>query len=319
MMKGRIVDRITYEQVTRNIKNVFNTAGFAELNRSKVDDLRYVIAYKGESPRFGCIFGIREDQWLCPFSAPFGYMEPLKRDQTVENFEDALKAVESVAIEDGCVEMSMTLPPAFYDSDVINTWYAIMVNSGWKERLADISFALNINYLKDDYISKMHHNARKNYHIALKSGLKLWECKTPEDEIKAYNIIKTNRKSKGYPLRMSEEQVLDTIRIVPANMYIVSDATSDVASSLIYDVTHNIAQVIYWGDIPDCQDKKVINFLSHELLELYAGRGFSYLDIGPATEEGVPNYGLCDFKDSIGCERTAKFQMYKQLKKEVQS
>lgn len=318
-MEGRIVDRLTYEQVTGNIKNIFNTAGFAELNRSKVDDLRYVITYKGESPRFGCIFGKREDQWLCPFSAPFGYMEPLKRHQTVKNFEDALKAMEAVAIDDGCAEMSMTLPPAFYDSDVINTWYAIMVNSGWKERFIDISFALNIEYLKNEYISKIQYNARKNYHIALKSGLRLRECKTPEDEIKAYNIIKTNRESKGYPLRMSKEQVLDTIRIVPASMYIVSDSTSDIASSLVYDVAYNIAQVIYWGDIPGCQDKKAINYLSHELLNLYADRGFTYLDIGTSTEKGIPNYGLCDFKDSIGCERTAKFQMYKRLKKEGQS
>lgn len=318
MMEGRIVDRDIYEQATRDIKNVFNMAEFAELNRDKVDELRYVIVYKGESPRFGCIFGRRKEQWLCPFSAPFGYIEPLKKEQTVENFEDALKAVESVAKDDGCEKISMTLPPAFYDSDVINTWYAVMVNSGWKESFVDINFALDIEYLKDDYVSKMHHNARKNYRIASRSGLILKECKTEDEKVKAYNIIKINRESKGYPLRMSEGQVLDTIKVVSAHMYIVSDSTGDVASALIYDVAYNIAQVVYWGDIPGCQDKKVINFLAYELLNIYADRKFAFLDIGPSTEEGIPNYGLCDFKDSIGCDRTAKFKMYKHLK-EVQS
>ena len=31
------------------------------------------------------------------------------------------------------------------------------------------------------------------------------------------------------------------------------------------------------------------------------------LDIGPSTENGIPNYGLCEFKESIGCSVTMKY------------
>ena len=312
-MEAKIVNSSIYEQVTKNVANVFNKANFAELNREKVDDILYVVVYKEDSPRFGCIFCKIGNEWKCPFSAPYGYIEPLKKEQTVNNYEDALKAVEIIAANSGCKKISITLPPMFYDNNVINTWYALMLNSGWKELHVDINFALNIKDVINDYNKKIHYNARKNLRIASESKLKILECKTYAEKSEAYNIIKINRKSKGYPLKMSEEQVMRTITIVPAHLYIVSDEISNLASALIYDVTSDIAQVVYWGDVPNCQDKKVMNFLSYELLKIYANRDFSYLDIGPSTSEGIPNYGLCDFKDSIGCERAAKFWLYKEL------
>lgn len=39
-----------------------------------------------------------------------------------------------------------------------------------------------------------------------------------------------------------------------------------------------------------------------------------YLDIGPSTENSIPNYGLCDFKESIGCRRSLKYTMVKELR-----
>ena len=68
-----------------------------------------------------------------------------------------------------------------------------------------------------------------------------------EDKQRAYNIIKINRESKGYPLKMTEKQVMDTITVVPAHLYIVSDGNEDVAAALIYDVADSIAQIVYWG------------------------------------------------------------------------
>ena len=209
--------------------------------------------------------------------------------------------------------MSMTLPPVFYDNDVLSTWYSLMANSGWMQKYVDINFTMNINYLISNYMEKIHYNARKNLKIAEESGLIISECKSLDDRKKAYRTIKINRETKGYLLRMTEEQVMNTINIVPASMYGVYDNSEMVASALVYDVTDSVAQVVYWGDIPGYQEKKVINFLAYELLKIYADKGFQYLDIGPSTEKGIPKYGLCDFKDSIGCSRTVKHYLYKDL------
>lgn len=313
-MEAKIVDKKTYELVTKNIKNVFNKSSFIELNCGKVEDILYIIVYKEDSPRFGVAFGKEEGDILsCPFSAPFGYIEPLKKEQTVEHYMDALVAIENLIQKNGYKKVTFIFPPDFYDKNVINCWYNIMLNRDWEIEFVDLSFSIHISNMIKDYEKKISYNARKNLRISLKSNLEFKECRSEEEKIEAYRVIKVNRESKGYPLRMTQEQVLSTIKIVPSNMYLVSCEKENLAAALVYDVTDTIAQVVYWGDIPGCSSKKVINYLAYELIHIYYERGFEYLDIGPSTEYGRPNYGLCDFKDSIGCERTAKFRLYKQF------
>ena len=311
-MEALIVDGLTYSRLGGNINSVYNTMPFAETNRNKVDEILYIVVYKEDSPRFGCVFGVIGDVWKCPFSAPFGYIEPLKKGQSVWDFEEALCAVESVAKERKCAILSITLPPTFYSEGVINTWYAVMISHGWKCQCADINFAINLQQMDEEYMSKISYNARKNLKKALKLEMSIKECLSIEEKKEAYEIIQRNREYKGYPLRMTEEQVLRTIEVVPAHVYMVSDSEK-LAAALVYDVTSKVSQVIYWGDVPECQGKNAINYLSYELVDIYLKRGMHYLDIGPSTENGVPNYGLCNFKDSIGCERAVKFSFSKEI------
>ena len=90
MMEAKIVNSSIYEQVTKNVANVFNKANFAELNREKVDDILYVVVYKEDSPRFGCIFGKIGNEWKCPFSAPYGYIEPLKKGYKLNQYSEEI-------------------------------------------------------------------------------------------------------------------------------------------------------------------------------------------------------------------------------------
>ena len=313
VMEGRIVNNNEYRIIERNVKNVFNTVEFTEINRDKVEKVIYLIIYDERSPRFGGIFGESDGVWYSPFSAPFGYVEPLKKNQNVKDFEDALIAIEKVAKEKNVKKITIKMPPVFYDINVISTWNALMLNSGWCIKYVDIDFSFNIKNIINDYDKKIYTNARRNLKKAFEAELEIRECQNLDEKRKAYDIIRVNRETKGYPLRMSEEQVLKTTEVVPSRFFIVRDKECDMAAALVYDVTTEVAQVIYWGDIPGYKDKKVINYLGYKLLEIYHSRGFSYLDIGPSTEYGVPNYGLCDFKDGIGCERVAKITIDKEI------
>lgn len=313
ILKAEPVSREAYEKAAGAIRNVFNTPRFNELNRVKVDDILYILVKKEASPRFGVIFGRRGDRLLCPFSAPFGYIEMLKKEQPLSYFYEAVEAVEELVKPLGISEISFFLPPDFYDNFCISAWYNCLSQMGYRTDNIDLSFSLHIPSLYPDYTEHIFSNARNKLNIALKSALEFREAISLEEKKKAYDIIRQNRVSKGYPLRMTEEQVLSTIEVVPAHMYLVSADGEDLAAALIYDVTGKIAQVIYWGDVPGNGEKKLINFLAFRLLQIYHDRGFDYLDIGPSTEDGVPNFGLCDFKDSIGCTRTAKVRFSKEL------
>ena len=86
---------------------------------------------------------------------------------------------------------------------------------------------------------------------------------------------------------------------------------NDIAAAQVFHVCEGIVQVIYWGDVPGYSVLKPINYLAYELINFYGERGFQYIDIGPSSEKGRPNYGLCDFKSSIGCDLNAKFSFKK--------
>ena len=40
---------------------------------------------------------------------------------------------------------------------------------------------------------------------------------------------------------------------------------------------------------------------------------FKNVDIGPSTENSEPNYGLCEFKEGIGCKIVPKYTFSKEI------
>ena len=142
----------------------------------------------------------------------------------------------------------------------------------------------------------------KTLKFSLRSGLSLCKCLTETDKQTAYEVIRLNRESKGYPLRMTYSQVAETIKILDHDFFVVKVGEVPIASAIVFCITEQIYQVIYWGDVPGYSQYKPINYLSYKLIEYYKQKNIRYLDIGPSSESGIPNFGLCDFKQSIGCE-----------------
>lgn len=107
---------------------------------------------------------------------------------------------------------------------------------------------------------------------------------------------------------MSYQDIIDTIKVVMADFFIVkSPDGAAIASALVYRTTGDKVQVIYWGNLPDTDHLKPMNFLACKIFDYYNKAGKRFFDIGPSTEFSIPNFGLCDFKQSIGCSASTKF------------
>lgn len=148
----------------------------------------------------------------------------------------------------------------------------------------------------------------------MNSGLHFKLCTNDDEKGLVYEIICKNRQSHGYPLRMSWQQVFDTTRIIKSDFFIVHDKLENpIASAIVFHIAKNIVQVIYWGDIHEYSNLKTMNFLSFSVFEHYKKQGILTVDLGPSTENSAPNYGLAEFKESIGCMINPKYTFTKIL------
>ena len=299
------VDSKTYRSFFPNPYHRFNTVEFTELNKDKCLDIHYLI-FKDSKLRFGIILGEKEDTLKSPFSAPFGGFSSLKNEK-IENYESAALALKSYAGQIGKPVIISTPPTIYNYSDVIKTYSSLTRNNA-SVLYCDLNFQFEL-YRFEQYEKWIDYAAKKNLHNALKKEFQFIKLDSgnESDVERAYDVIRRNRYQRGFPLHMSLEAVLNTIKIIPADFFICSLNGIDMAAAQVFHVAESIAQVIYWGDIPEYSHLRVMNFLSYKVFEYYYNSGLRILDIGPSTEKGNPNYGLCSFKENIGCTISAKY------------
>jgi lipid II:glycine glycyltransferase (peptidoglycan interpeptide bridge formation enzyme) len=90
------------------------------------------------------------------------------------------------------------------------------------------------------------------------------------------------------------------------DFFTVNKEQTTIGAAVVFHVAPRIVQVVYWGDLPAYSEYKTMNFLSYSLFNYYQNQGIKIIDIGPSTENSIPNHGLCEFKESIGCDIAIK-------------
>ncbi len=293
-----------YGQVFDRPYHVFNGAAFSELNKHKCEGLHY-LAFKDSKIRLGLVLGERDGVLCSPFSAPFGGFSSL-RTVDVEAYEEAVMALKQYAAEHR-MPVRISLPPAFYGETHISKSFSALLRGGARILYSDLNYQYRLAHF-ENFEANLERNAKKNFHNALKSNFVFEPLNSDnQNEVaRAYEVIRKNRASKGFPLRMTLQDVLDTIKVIRAGFFVMSYEGVDVAAAQVFHVSEGICQVIYWGDLLEYSHLRVMNYFTYKVFEHYFNQGLKILDIGPSTEKGIPNYGLCSFKESIGCEVSLK-------------
>jgi len=312
-MEIREADHIEFGKVFDKPNHVFNHSSFNNLNKDKADLVNYLIFSNEGKPKLGITGGIKTEKFYSPFSAPFGgwcYNE--KPD--IKDIEGAYDALESWCPQKGIKSIRIVPPPLFYDESSLSMFFSTAIRKNYTLEIVDLNFHFKLANFNSDYLENIAYNARKNYNVGERKHL-IVEKVTDIGSIQlAYNIIAQNRQQRGYPLKMSLNNIEETIKIINADFFITY--TSDrvaIASAMVFRVTDKIAQVVYWGHNIDYSSLKPINYLSYNLFEYYKEAKLEHLDIGPSTELGIPNYGLIEFKQSIGCSISSKLTFEKKL------
>ncbi len=296
-MNIREVTAEEYRRLFPQPQIVYNSVEFTELNAHKADRVIRVTAESDDGyPALGLTVGEIAGRFVAPFSAPFACFD-FNREHRAQTMLDAAAAISS-----RFPGLTLTLPPALYGESMIAKTQMAFLTAGARQLYLDWNYHID---LTRDYESLLTSPNRKKLRHAEREGFRL----EPSDPMRAYEIIRRNRESKGYPLRMSAELVLATVRPqgpVEADFFVLTDGNRDAAAAMVYHVRPGIGQVIYWGDVPQAPCRNAMNLLAAELSKHYAARGMRILDIGPSGTEGHPSAGLSDFKDTIGSTCTPK-------------
>lgn len=307
-MKVTEVSAAEYGGLFGEASHVFNSVAFAELNRHKATSLRY-LCFGDAKVRFGLTLGEKAGGLCTPFSAPFGGFE-VRGVQRLAYMEDAVSSLKDYVRSDASLpsrQVMVTLPPLVYGETQLSKWVNVMQRCGTLARI-DLNYHFDLSRFPR-YESVIERNARKNLRHALAEDLKLMKLDSTRtgDIARAYEVIRQNREEHGYPLRMSLQDVEDTVKVIRADFFVMTHGGVDVAAAQVFHVAKGVAQVVYWGDLRAYSHLRTMNSLAYMLFAYYHATGLKVLDIGPSTEGGVPNHGLCEFKEGIGCSVTPKF------------
>lgn len=282
----------------------FDTAEFAELNKHKAEEVKYFVFNNGKN-RFGLVAGIKEGVLKCPFSATFGIFSEITHNNQISHYHEAVKALTLWAEKRNLKKIIISCPPNFYDEAHIAKFQNALHCNHFAVLDYDVNFAYDVSKFKAGYAEHLLSDARRHLKIALKEQLSFEKT---EDLSSVYAIIKQNRQEKGFPLWMSEEDVRQTSRIIPSDLFLVkNNAAEAVASAYVQHIKEGIVNVVYWGNLQISNRQRAMNFMAYKVFEYYANQpGIKFVSIGTSTKDSIPNTGLCNFKESIGCTGCAK-------------
>ena len=143
--------------------------------------------------------------------------------------------------------------------------------------------------------------------------MEITRCETLDEYREAYQIVQIGHESKGFPVKLSFEQLYDTLQLVDHDVFIVRKDGKGIVAEFLYVINERIVQGIYTGTHPDYMNCNGMNLLTYYTIQYYGDKGYKILDKAIATEDSVPNYGLCDFKESVGGARSLKYTFVKNL------
>lgn len=300
-----------YNDTFPNAFHVFNSVAFCILNESKCEKVYYLV-FKDSKIRLGIIFGLRNNILVSPFSAPFGGFLAANGDIKLYQIDSSLEALNKWAISKKVDGIRIISPPFFYNENFLNKIHNCLYRAGFECSNIELNYQFQTHKFNENYQTNIWYNARKNLKKSFQANLSFEKLGTKNGK-QAYDVIAINRKERGFPLRMTWEQVSETTAVIPADFFIVKKEETPIAAAVVFHVANQIVQVIYWGDLPQYAEYKTMNFLSYQVFQYYKQHGIAIIDIGPSTEDSVPNHGLCEFKESIGCDISIKTEFYKKF------
>lgn len=287
----------------------YNSVQFNLLNSYKCDELRFLL-FHDERINLGLIAGIKDKGLYSPFSAPFSSFLFQNQNANTSSILKAISLLDEYSENHNFKSVKFTLPPYFYNENIISKLIFSFSRRGYSAIVDDNHFFYTKDFIKYDNGS-IKKGVRYNIKVAINAGLVFKKANSVDEYKIAFDVIERSKDCKGYPLNMTFNQIVEMQGLVDIDFFIVYHMDNPIASAIGYNYKCGIAQIIYWGDLPDFKCFYPMNFLAMNIFRFYAEKKIDIIDLGNSSKNGVPNFGLSNFKEIIGCTTTPKFTFFK--------
>lgn len=206
-------------------------------------------------------------------------------------------------------KITISLAPEAHDKNLFMRSVSVLDKCGFKVLYGDINYSLEID---DKQLSRrMVVGHRKKLAKCKRAGFEAKELNRTE-WLSAYALLDANRRRKNRNLSMSWNDLNRQDDALPhlIKMFGVYDGSKLLSAAICIRIKPDVLYVYAWGDSGDSEYAPTIMLASH-IYDHCRTNKIRIMDVGIATEFGVPNYGLMKFKENLGFEQSLKLTMIK--------
>ena len=219
----------------------------------------------------------------------------------IENVSLLLSSLSDWGKANGITAFTIKMAPEFYLKDII----------GFKDigslELLYSEYNQHIEISSEPYISLLKRNERKRLRKCQRAGYQFKKL-TVESLQQAYEVVKTNRELKGYPVTVTYDQLLLMFQNFPDQylLFGVFDEARLIAVAVSIRVSENVLYNFYHGDDFEYRRDSPVVMVINGVYEYCQENNIQYLDLGISSVQGVLNEGLYQFKENCGAQVSPK-------------
>lgn len=292
--------------------SIFNTAQFFDLHKSEAA-LYFQLCVGSPPETVGVVHftPVEPGHYRSPRCGTFGSFE-FRKTLGMEAVEGFVSEVERVLKESGANVIEIFDPPAILDPPKAAVLYNILCRRGYQVQIVELDCTLAVD--KATFPEKVEYNLRKRINKCTREGMVARQVDAslcPQ----VYDVIAQNRAAKGFPMTMTCGAILKMIEVFPDRMIFFGAFAKDtlIASSICINIGRGLLYVFYWGDLPGYEKFSPVCLIAQEIYDYARTNGFTLMGLGTSTKDGIPNYGLINFKREMGCIESLKLSFVKRI------
>ena len=252
-----------------------------------------------------------QSEAISPYRATFGGIE------MADSLEAKLPGMFLTKVHQflkahGITLIRITNPPFAYDNEIFQQVTFLLLSHGYLIDRSELNYHIPIGNTSLE--PQLHASEKRRLQKCRKAGFAFAEEQTL-NLTEIYAFIAKARSRKGFPMSLTLQEFQQLFINLPGiyRIFTLRDGETITALTVTVRINSQILYNFYPSDNEHYLNYSPTVMLTVELYNLARREGYSMLDLGIATENGKPNYGLMRFKKNLGAECSLKLSFKKTL------